>query len=42
MVGLDDDEEKIVITIKVQKFGAHSVAPEITKGLRKQKSNEKG
>ena len=31
-----------VITIKVQKFGPHSVASENTEELRKQKSNRKG
>ena len=41
MDGVDDDEEKKVITKKIQKIGPHSVASEITEELRKQKSYKK-
>ena len=42
MDGVEDEEKNKSNNEKVQKFRSHSVAPENTEGLKKQKSNKKG
>ena len=42
MDGVEDEEKNKSNNEKVQKFWPHSVAPESTEGLIKQKSNKKG